>query len=627
LYFISDRTLNAQPNFPWGSRNMGPAFDKRDRIYALHLQEGGAKAAKPVAWPFLPRTELTTGLSITATSGVSASATASTAAASSTTATAAKSTSTTATVNIDWAALEADPAKRLHIVPAGVVPAGNYQGLQTDGKRVWFMEMEAGTFNKGTLKSAALELNAVAADTHSTDVSNFALSANGKKLMVGRLLGAGASANREFNIFDAGAKPPTVPAELARTQVRLGDWQVKTNPREEWRQLFVDAWRMHRDFFYARDMHGNDWPAIRAKYEPLLDRVTDRAELADLMAQMVAEVNALHSQIGAGDVRTAVLNVSVGALGAAYKTTEQGVQLDTIYDAEPELPGNRGPLQLPGVDAQVGDVITAINNKPIKTLADLNDALRGEIDKQVLLTLLRAGVVHQTVVVPTATGAERNFAHTHWEWANRRRVEKDSAGRYGYIHLRAMGGSDLATFAREFYPIADRDGLIIDVRGNGGGSIDSILIEKLLRRAWTFWQNRYTDEGDPNMQNSFRGHIVVLIDEGTYSDGETFAEGMKRLKLATIIGERTAGAGIWLSDQNRLADGGIARAAQFAQFSLDGEWLIEGKGVTPDIEVVNLPRATFNGADAQLDAAMAELKKKLAEQPVRSAKTPKTPKM
>ena len=180
----------------------------------------------------------------------------------------------------------------------------------------------------------------------------------------------------------------------------------------------------------------------------------------------------------------------------------------------------------------------------------------------------------------------------------------------------------LAEFARDFYPVLDREGLIIDVRQNSGGNIDSIIIEKLMRRAWTYVQDR---DGRRiwNMQGAFRGHIVVLLDAGTYSDGEAFAEGMRRLGLATLIGKRTSGAGVWLTDSNRQVDGGIARAGEEGQIGLDGVWLIEGKGVAPDIEVDNPPHATFKGEDAQLAVALRVLEQKIAARPIQTP--PATP--
>ena len=210
------------------------------------------------------------------------------------------------------------------------------------------------------------------------------------------------------------------------------------------------------------------------------------------------------------------------------------------------------------------------------------------------------------------------------EWARRRRGAEASGGRVGDVALRARGAADVATFAREFYPVAGREGLVIDLRDNDGGNIDSIVIEKLLRRAWAYWSTR---DGRLawNMQNAFRGRIVVLVNERTYSDGETFAEGVKRLGLATVVGRRTTGAGVWLSDRNRLADGGIARSAELAQMGLEGAWLIEGRGVAPDVEVDNPPHATFRGEDAQLAAAIRVLEEALARDPVREPKVPPRP--
>ena len=213
--------------------------------------------------------------------------------------------------------------------------------------------------------------------------------------------------------------------------------------------------------------------------------------------------------------------------------------------------------------------------------------------------------------------AQREDALRYADWLQSRRdaVAAASNGRIGYLHLRAMGPNDIASFVRDFYGQIDRDGLVIDVRRNRGGNIDSWIIEKLLRRAWAFWQ-RPAGQPYTNMQQTFRGHLVVLVDALTYSDGETFAAGVKALGLGPLVGTRTAGAGVWLSDGNRLVDGGRARVAEFPQYGMDGEWLIEGRGVEPDVVVDNPPRAAFAGEDAQLEAALALLRERLEREPV-----------
>ncbi|MDQ2800950.1 MAG: S41 family peptidase, partial [Armatimonadota bacterium] len=223
--------------------------------------------------------------------------------------------------------------------------------------------------------------------------------------------------------------------------------------------------------------------------------------------------------------------------------------------------------------------------------------------------------LRDVIVTPINSGQERDLQYTDWEVSRRQKTEMAGNGTIGYVHLRAMGADDMAQWARDFYPVFDRAGLIIDVRHNQGGNIDSWLLEKLMRKAWFFWQPRI---GAPswNMQWAFRGHVVVLCDEWTASDGEAFTEGFRRLGLGKVIGSRTWGGEIWLSSDNGLVDNGIATAAETGVYGEESKWLIEGHGVDPDIVVDNRPHATFEGQDAQLDAAIAYLKGEIRLHPV-----------
>ena len=211
-----------------------------------------------------------------------------------------------------------------------------------------------------------------------------------------------------------------------------------------------------------------------------------------------------------------------------------------------------------------------------------------------------------------------------WEYSNRIKVDKASNDEIGYIHLYAMGSANISQFYREFYPAFNRKGLIIDVRYNWGGNIDSFILSKLIRSSWMFWKGR---SGEPywNMPYSFRGHIVVLVNENTYSDGEALAEGFKQLGLGTTIGMRTWGGQIWLNSSNRQSDGGLARAPMIGVYGNNGDWLIEGRGYEPDIVLDNLPHETYNGKDAQLEAAIELLKKKILEDPRDVPKVPAYP--
>lgn len=371
-------------------------------------------------------------------------------------------------------------------------------------------------------------------------------------------------------------------------------------------------------------MRGLDWQATKAKYQPLLARLTDRNELNDIFMQMMGELDSLHSQVRGGDLPKDPDAAKGASLGARLQQTSDGVKIAHIYRNDPELPSQASPLSRIEVDAKEGDVLLAINGTPVGNVADVTRLLRNQQDKQVLLELKRGSQSHKTVVMPVSTLVDGQLRYLDWVNHNAEVVTKASQGKMGYLHLYAMGGGDIESFAREFYTNYDKDGLIIDVRRNRGGNIDSWIIEKLLRRAWAFWQPTH---GTPNtnMQQTFRGHLVVLTDELTYSDGETFSAGIKALGIAPLIGKQTAGAGVWLSGRNSLTDKGMARVAEYPQYAMDGRWVLEGHGVTPDIEVDNLPFATFNGHDAQLETAISYLKDELIKQPIPALKAQPMP--
>jgi tricorn protease len=272
-----------------------------------------------------------------------------------------------------------------------------------------------------------------------------------------------------------------------------------------------------------------------------------------------------------------------------------------------------------------GEVVISIDGEDTLSVPDEHALLRGKAGRKVLLRVKSAsGEMREVLVTPISAKEERAIRYKEWEYTRRLKVESESKGKIGYVHLQAMGSEDIEQWTREFYPVFDRQGLIIDVRHNGGGNIDSWLLSKLLRKAWFYWQPRI---GDPtwNMQYAFRGHIVVLCDQMTGSDGEAFTEGVRRLGIGKLIGMRTWGGEIWLSFDNILADSGIATAAQTGVYGPEGKWLIEGHGVNPDIVVDNLPYATFSGSDAQVDAALKYLEDEIQKDPRPVPKAPPYP--
>jgi tricorn protease len=560
LYFLSDRNLRTSVSSPWGQRQPEAFFDKPMKIYQMALVD-------ELRSPFREDDEL----------------------------------------NVTDEEADEDEKKdskvKMHIDLDGIqrrysavpVESGNYNRLTVGDGILFYSARDSGRDGKTHLMGLPIGNKEKKATSVVKEIRSFEMSANGKKLLVRK--------GESLYVIDAAAKALD---KLSDEQVDLSGWAYSIDVREDFRQTFIDAWRLERDFFYDENMHGIDWPAMRDKYLPLVDRVTTRMELSDLIGQMIGELSALHIRVRGGDHRSGPDSIRIATLGARLVREDKGYRIDHIYTADPDYPSKLSPLADYELGIQEGDIIQAINGVDTLSVAEPSALLRGQGGKQVLLTLLAAKNGKKRDVIVTPTTNESTLRYRDWKYSRRLWVEKKGEGDIGYVHLSAMGGENLNEWYRSFYPVFNRKGLVLDMRHNRGGNIDSLLLEKLIRRAWFFFQGRY-GVPDSNQQYAFRGHMVVLCNELTASDGEAFTEGFRRLGLGKVIGTRTWGGQIWLTGENTLTDGGVASAAMFGVYSPEGEWLIEGHGVDPDIVVDNLPHETFKGADQQLDAAINHL--------------------
>ena len=502
---------------------------------------------------------------------------------------------------------------RLFEVP---VAAGNYSDLEVTAKHLLYVVHDLGFRAKSHLKQLEITNKDPKPKTLVEDIRNYELAADGKKLLLRK--------GGKFYIIAADA---SASAKL-EDEIKLDNWTFSIVPREEWRQIYTEAWRMLRDYFYDRGMNGLDWPAMRQKYLPLIDRVSDRSELSDVIYELVGELSSLHIYVRYGDQREGPDQVKLASLGARLVRDEVagGWRVEHIYRADPDYPDQFAPLSKPTVKVSEGDILTGINGRSTLEVAQPEMLLRNQAGKQVLLEVKSKGgdEPRRVIVEPISKEREADLRYDEWELTRRERVEELGRGQIGYVHLRAMSPANISEWARGFFPVFNRQGLIIDVRNNRGGNIDAWILEKLLRKAWFYWQPRV---GEPywNMHYAFRGHLAVLCNERTASDGEAFTEGFKRLGLGKVIGTRTWGGEIWLSSRRWLVDSGMATAAEIGVYGPEGEWLIEGHGVDPDMVVDNLPHATFNGSDAQLDAAIKHLKDLIAKEPRPVPPAPKYP--
>jgi len=622
LYFLSDRALTTTVESPWGTRQPDPFFDRSMKIYELALTTGLRSPFTPVdeLHPDHPETpakpEETKPENKTEPKKKEAKKEEGKKEEASKEGGKKEDAKkpVVPVVNIDFK----DLALRLNEVP---VPAGNYSALQAIEKRLCWLERSGEVPPKRALVCVDIANKGLPKETVVEDVKNYEISLDRKKMLVQK--------PEEFYIFDSDVKAAglTDAKVLAKAKIDLSKWTFATNPRTEFRELFLDAWRLERDYFYDRNMNGVDWKQMRERYLPLVDRVADRDELNDVIAQMVSELSALHIFVFGGDSRKPADQVDLATLGAVLRRDEQagGYVVRHIYLHDPDLPKEAPPLARPDSLVHEGEVIVSIDGENTLGVVDERMLLRGKAGRQVFLRVKSsAGQTRDVIIMPISAKDDGNMLYKEWEYSRRLKVEADSQGHIGYVHLRAMGSGDIEQWAREFYPVFDRQGLIIDMRHNEGGNIDSWLLGKLLRPAWFWWQPRI---GNPssNMQYAFRGHLVVLCDQETASDGEAFSEGFRRLGLGKVIGMRTWGGEIWLSASNTLADSGIATAAEDGVYGPEGKWLIEGHGVDPDIVVDNLPHASFEGSDAQLDAALQYLKEQIQKDPRPVPKAPAYP--
>ncbi len=596
IYFLSDRHFESVTRSPWGTRQPEPFLDKATKIYMVSLKKGERS-------PFRPDDEtLKAEKGETQEGGGDAEKDDAEGGK--------KGDGDEVHVDIDLDGLET----RLMEVP---VAPGNYSDLSMTGKHLYWMEASTAVEPKTSLKALKISNEDIDVKVVIDDIEIYDLSSDLKKVMVRK--------KGSFYVFDASGDAPGDPS---KTAVDLSDWAFSVEPREEWRQMLVDAWRMERDFFYDRNLHGVDWKAQLERHLPLVERVNDRHELNDLIGHLISELSALHMFVWGGDIREGDDDISPASLGALLTRDERagGYRIDHIYRSDPDYPDGLSPLAQPDLSVSEGDVILSINGVPTLSAEHPGMLLRNQAGRQVLLRLRRTGSGEEEniVVKPITSSRARSLRYDEWEYSRRLMVEDLGGGDIGYVHLRAMGGDNYTEWVKNFYPVFKHKGLIVDVRHNSGGNIDSWILEKLMRKAWFYWAPRV---GNPywNMQYAFRGHLVVLCNEFTFSDGEMMAEGFRRLGLGAIVGVRTEGGEIWWSANTHLADRGIASAAQSGVFGPEGEWLIEGHGVEPDIVVDNLPHATFKGEDAQVRTAVEHLKRLIATDPVEPPSAPPYP--
>ena len=444
------------------------------------------------------------------------------------------------------------------------------------------------------------------------DISGWAVSADGSKVLVHQ--------ERAYKLYDAKPK-----AKDPKT-VSTAEMYVDRVPSQEYVEIFNEAWRKYRDFFYVKNMHGYDWKAIGERYRTLLPYVGHRSDLNYVLGEMVAELNIGHTYIQGGDFQLPD-RPKVALPGARFALDEKAgrYRIAKIFTGQNEEERYRAPLTEIGVDVKVGDYVLAIDGVDLVGTDNPYRLLRYKTDPVTLTVSSKATAEGARKVTFKPIFDESALLYLDWVTGNREMVAKATGGRVGYIHIPDMGAEGAYEFIKWWYPQIRKEGMIVDVRSNGGGNISPWVIERLSRKLLGTRFGHFNDRPNTYPATVFYGHQVCLISETSASDGDIFPARFKKAGLGPLIGKRTWGGVTGITGLGPLLDGGIAFVPIQGTNDTDGSWIIEGHGVDPDIEVENDPADVIAGRDPQLERGIAEVTKAMEKEPMKLPSRPPDP--
>ena len=580
LYYLSDRSFTPQ----LGSFEWNYLVDRETGIYALALRTD-------VAHPLPPESDEVTVEAEDEADDVDDAVDA-----------ASGDAGDDEPIRIDFDGL----ARRVVRLP---VAFDNYVGLSAGHDRVFFIRTGAQFYGRGgdvPTEVRTFSFEDRETETLAAGAGGYAVSRDREKVLV--MTGG----RYELHAASGQGDPQTI---------STAGLMVDRVPAEEWAQIFDEVWRRFRDFFYVDNMHGYDWPALRAQYRPWLEHVAHRSDLNYVIGEMVAELNVGHAYIAGGDWETPE-RPEVALPGAEFELDRDAgrYRLAEIFAGHNEEPRYRAPLTEVGVDARVGDYVLAIDGEELAAGDNPYRLLRHKADRPVRFTLSAApafpaadGAAREVTVRPITS--EVNLRYLAEVTANRMKVDAATGGRVGYLHIPDMGAAGIQEFIKYFYGQIRKDGLIIDVRGNGGGNVSAMLIERLSRELLGTRFSRTEDTVGTYPTTVFAGHLVCILDEDSASDGDIFPYRFKEAGLGPLIGKRSWGGVVGITNRGPLIDGGSVNVPEFGTNDRDGNWVIEGYGVEPDIEVENDPKSVIAGGDPQLERAIEEITRMIRDDP------------
>jgi tricorn protease len=496
---------------------------------------------------------------------------------------------------------------RAVVLPVG---CGRFDDLMATRGRVLFTRQPRAGADGGRRPLCAWNIEDRDEENVIDDISGVDLSADGRKLLVCR--------GRHWSITSVRE------GQNGMHSLALGGLEIALDPMAEWRQIFNDAWRLERDYFYDPQMHGVDWPGMRQRYEKLLSDCVTRSDVNYVIGEMLGELNCSHVYRSGGALDEGPQR-SVGYLGCDFALEQGAYKVKRILDVAAWDYAQRPPLRQPGVRVKEGDFILAVNGRPLDPAQDPWAPFQGLGDRTVQLTVnSRPSLEGARQVLVTTVSDESAMRQLAWVEANRRRVETASGGKVGYIYVRNTGVEGQGELYRQFRAQFNKPALIIDERWNSGGQIPDRFVELLGRRVTNYWSVRDgQDWQTPAIAHG--GPKAMLVNGWSGSGGDCLPWMFRRAGLGPVIGQRTWGGLIGMTGAPALIDGGHVTVPTFSIYDTAGSWIIEGSGVTPDLEVIDDPAALAKGEDPQLERAIKEMMGSLAAAPVAQPKRPAYP--
>jgi len=444
-------------------------------------------------------------------------------------------------------------------------------------------------------------------DEEVMELDSYIVSADRKKMLYVK--------GQTVGITAAGRKP-----EPGKGILNTGAISVRIDPLEEWPQIFDEAWRVNRDYFYDPGMHGADWKAMKEKYSQFLPHLTCRSDLNRVIQWMCSELGVGHHRVGGGDRLGSPQRIGGGLLGADFSIENNRYRLKNIYGGLNWNPDLRSPLTEPGLNVKTGEYILAIDGKDVTADKNIHSFLENSDGKIVELTVSpNPGYEGSRVIRVVPVGSEMGLRNRDWVEGNLKKVTEATDGKVAYVYVPNTAEQGHEYFKRYFFPQANRKAIIVDERFNGGGMIADYYIDLLTRPLQSYWNMRYgNDLKTPSA--SIQGPKVMIIDETAGSGGDMLPWMFRKFGVGTLVGKRTWGGLVGTLGFPELMDGGMVTAPNLAIWTEDG-FVVENVGVAPDIEVEQWPADVLDGKDPQLEkaieVALRELEKNPPAEPVR----------